>query len=110
MKTYHELKAQAEKLLIEAEALRQKEKADAISLITQQIKDLGISAEELGFAPNPRRQRKPFVVNVKGKAKAKAVAKYRGPNGELWSGGRGRKPQWVVDALAGGRKLEEFLV
>ena len=87
---------------------RQKEKAEVISLIVQQIKDFSISAEELGLASKPRRERKPSA--AKAKAKDAPIAKYRGPNGELWSGGRGRKPQWVVDALAAGRKLEEFLV
>jgi DNA-binding protein H-NS len=36
--------------------------------------------------------------------------KYRGPNGETWSGGRGRKPQWVMQALKEGRDIEEFAV
>ena len=27
-----------------------------------------------------------------------------------WSGGRGRKPQWVTQALKEGRDLEEFAV
>ena len=41
---------------------------------------------------------------------AKSPIKYRGPNGETWSGGRGRKPQWVTQALQQGRDLEEFAV
>jgi DNA-binding protein H-NS len=36
-------------------------------------------------------------------------AKYRGPNGETWSG-RGREPRWLTALEAGGRKKEEFRV
>jgi DNA-binding protein H-NS len=36
--------------------------------------------------------------------------KYRGPNGETWGGGRGRKPRWVQEALKAGKKIEDFAV
>ena len=29
-------------------------------------------------------------------------------NGETWSGGRGRKPRWVTEALAAGKSLSDF--
>lgn len=35
--------------------------------------------------------------------------KYRGPNGEEWSG-RGRPAAWLAELEAGGRSREEFLV
>jgi DNA-binding protein H-NS len=42
--------------------------------------------------------------------KATQAPKYRNPDsGETW-GGRGHRPQWIKDALDGGRQLEEFLV
>jgi DNA-binding protein H-NS len=31
-------------------------------------------------------------------------------NGETWSGGRGRKSRWVTEALAKGKKIEDFAV
>jgi DNA-binding protein H-NS len=36
--------------------------------------------------------------------------KYRGPNGETWAGGLGRKPQWVRNIIDAGRNIEEFKV
>lgn len=36
-------------------------------------------------------------------------AKYRGPNGEEWSG-RGKPPKWMVPLLEAGAKKEDFLV
>lgn len=45
---------------------------------------------------------------VTGKKKSPA-AKYRGPNGEEWSG-RGRPARWLTQLETRGRKREEFLV
>lgn len=103
MSTYLELKEQAEKLLAEAERMREQEIADAISDIKGKIRLYGLTAQDLGLAPSgPGRV---------GKAKsAPDKVKYRGPNGETWSGGRGRKPQWVAQVLKEGRSLEDFAV
>ena len=35
--------------------------------------------------------------------------KYRGPNGEEWSG-RGKRPAWLKEALNAGRQLEDFAI
>lgn len=37
------------------------------------------------------------------------AAKYRGPNGETWSG-RGRQPNWLTALEATGRNKEEFRI
>jgi len=101
--TYLELKEQAEKLLAEAERMREQEIADAIADIKRKIELYGLTAADLGFA-------KAGPGGARGKSSKPAVVKYRGPNGETWSGGRGRKPQWVQDVLQQGRSLEEFSV
>ena len=103
MATYLELKQQAEKLLAEAERMREKEISDAISEIKEKIRLYGLTAQDLGMAPSgPGRSGRPKAVST--------PAKYRGPNGETWSGGRGRKPQWVTAALKEGRSLEDFAI
>src|SRR5262249_7788774 len=43
---------------------------------------------------------------LKGK---KVPPKYRGPSGETWAG-RGAKPRWLVAAMKGGKKLDDFLI
>ena len=104
MATYLELKEQAEKLLAEAERVREQEIADAIAEIKRKIEIYGLTAADLGLAKN---------IGGPGGSRAKPAkspVKYRGPQGETWSGGRGRKPQWVVQALKDGRSLEEFAV
>lgn len=49
-----------------------------------------------------------FLDNKKNKKKS-VVAKFADPTNpeSTWSG-RGRKPKWVVEALASGRQLEDF--
>lgn len=106
MATYLELKEQGEKLLAQAEEMREKEIADVIADIREKVRLYGLTAEDLGFARGG-----PGRGGARGKPAAPAAAiKYRGPNGETWSGGRGRKPQWVTQALSEGRNLEEFAV
>jgi DNA-binding protein H-NS len=39
----------------------------------------------------------------------KVRPKYRGPKGETWAG-RGARPRWLVAAIKGGRKIDDFLI
>jgi DNA-binding protein H-NS len=39
----------------------------------------------------------------------KVPPKYSGPSGETWAG-RGAKPRWLVAAIKGGKKLDDFLI
>src|SRR5262249_59186333 len=39
----------------------------------------------------------------------KVPPKYRGPPGETWAG-RGARPRWLVAAIKGGKKLDDFLI
>src|SRR5262249_54763326 len=40
---------------------------------------------------------------------SKVAPKYRGPNGELWSG-RGATPRWLVPLLDQGKKIDDFRI
>ena len=42
-------------------------------------------------------------------SQGKVAPKYRGPNGELWTG-RGMKPRWMVAAIKEGAKQDDFLI
>ena len=106
MATYLELKAQAEKLLAQAESMREQEIAAAVSDIKEKIKLYGLTAQDLGLLPSG-----PGRAGRVSRAKSgPATIKYRGPKGETWGGGRGRKPQWVTNALKEGKSLEDFAV
>jgi DNA-binding protein H-NS len=109
MASYLELKQRAEKLMQEAEEMRQKEIDEVIADIKEKMKSYGLSAQDLGLtgtggagAAGPRRRT--------AAGKSQGAVKYRGPNGETWSGGRGRKPGWVTQALKEGKNLDEFAV
>jgi len=39
----------------------------------------------------------------------KVPPKYRGPSGDTWAG-RGAMPRWLVAAIKGGKKLDDFLI
>ena len=39
----------------------------------------------------------------------KVAPRYRSPSGETWAG-RGARPRWLVAAVKGGKKLDDFLI
>jgi DNA-binding protein H-NS len=39
----------------------------------------------------------------------KVAPKYKGPNGETWSG-RGLRPRWLITAMNEGKELHDFLI
>lgn len=106
LSSYLELKAQAEALLAQAETVRQQELAAVIQDIKDKMSQYGLSAADLGLTA-PSAAVKTRVVS---KSKSKAPAKYRGPNGETWAGGLGRKPEWVRALLAAGENMDKYLI
>ena len=107
-------------LIAAAEAKRRDKLDDAKAGLRTEMErraaELGIALGDLFSAPgqqapaeqaagkNATRARKP-----RNDTGAKRAAKYRGPNGEEWSG-RGRMPNWLTALEAEGRGREEFLV
>ena len=102
MSTYVELKAQAEALLAQAEQVRKQEIASVVQEIKAKMKEYGLTVADLGGGA--------AVSKKPSKSASSAAAKYRGPNGELWAGGLGRKPEWVRKVLAEGKSLDEYLI
>lgn len=100
MANYSELMAQAQALMAQAEQARKSELASVVAEIKAKMKQFGITVADLGGA------------GAKGaaKSKSKAPAKFKGPNGELWAGGPGRKPEWVRAVLASGKNIEDFRI
>lgn len=100
MATYAELISQAQALMEQAENKRKQELASVISEIKSKMTEFGITLEDLGAKGG---------VRMRGKAKSPVEAKYKGPEGQLWTG-RGRRPEWVNQALATGKSIEEFAI
>lgn len=95
----HRIQSARDELLQEMEA-----KAASIGLSARQLV-LGIGGDKEPEAPEkPRRGRKP------GSGSGEPVAvKFRGPNGETWTG-RGRQPGWLKAAEAEGHNRQEYAV
>ncbi len=103
MSSYVELKAKGEAMLAEAELLRKQEMSSVVQEIKAKMKEFGITVEDLGGSSA-------LSVRKSAKVKSNAPAKYRGPNGELWAGGLGRKPEWVRAVLAQGGNMDIYLI
>lgn len=93
---------QIAQLRVQAEQLRNQERSGVIEEIRKKIAEYGITASDLKLTSRPAGRRAGAVAATRG------AAKYRGPTGETWSGGRGRKPRWVTEALAAGKSLSDF--
>lgn len=102
MATIDDIQKQIDELLKKKNEIIQKEKEAVIQDIKAKIKSYDITAQELDL---------PTVVIERTRAKStKPVkAKYRGPNGEEWSG-RGRKPQWIQNIETKGESIEKYLI
>ncbi len=75
-----------------------RQKAEARAKVEAFARDLGYSLAEL-------------VGNETKITRAPAAAKYRHPeNPALTWSGRGRKPQWFVDALAAGKSKDDLAI
>lgn len=118
-KTYDQIQRQIAALTAEAEAIRQKEVGEVIGRIREAITHYRLTAADLGFdtgaapkAAKPGRNpsgRKAGPKADKAASRGASGALYRDETGRTWAG-RGKRPQWLRDALAAGRKLEDFKV
>ena len=94
--------AQIAKLRKQAEELRNQERAGVIDELRRKVAEYGLTAADLKLGGRGGGKRSVSAAPLKG------AAKYRSPTGETWSGGRGRKPRWITEALAAGKSLSDF--
>jgi DNA-binding protein H-NS len=112
-KSYSQVQKQIAKLQREAEGLKKKEIGGVVERIKTAIAHYELTAEDLfggrqsKRSPGSNGMAKPSGgAALKGK---KVPIKYRDENGNTWSA-RGSQPRWLAEALASGRRIEEFLV
>ena len=112
-KSYAQIVKQIETLKQEAERARRKEIEGVVGRIREAIMAYGLTASDLGFGTQALRSSKAGSPAKKrgrkaGKAaKPAGVVKYRNETGGTWVG-RGKRPQWLRDALASGKQLADF--
>ena len=88
----------------EVDTRRTKEIEDLRVKVAESAQSLGISVEELFGLQSGRRSTRETK-----HPKGKQPAKYRGPNGEEWSG-KGPSPRWMKPYLAQGKTKQDFLI
>lgn len=103
MPTYIEIQKQIEQLRAQGEQVRLSELASVISDVKAKIKQFGLSAKDLGLTGG--RSSGPAA-----RSSSKSTPMFRNKDGLTWSGGRGRKPDWVKAILNAGGSVEEFRI
>lgn len=98
--TYADLQEQIAKLQNEAQRVRKEELSSVIARLRADVKTYELTPQDLFGKVSSKAP--------KGKAGASATPKFSDGKGNHWVG-RGPRPQWLRDALAAGKKLEEFV-
>lgn len=104
MKTTENLKdllAQQDALAKRIADVRAAEKAKTIETVREMIADYGLTPVDCGFRGQ--------TIGTSPRRGDVVIPKYRGPNGETWSG-RGRAPNWLMALEAQGQSRESFKV
>lgn len=116
-----DIQNQIEKLQKQAADIKAKEFQGTVQEIIEKMQAFGITVKDLQGAKSSKPRKTTRAVRGKKKSartpvekpvaenKKSAPAKYRGPNGETWSG-RGLTPRWLSALIAQGHDKESFEV
>jgi DNA-binding protein H-NS len=111
-----DIQSQIEKLQKQANEIKAKEFNSTVQDILAKMQAFGITVKDLQSAKPVKATKgargkggatKPAKANKK--SGVPVAAKYRGPNGETWSG-RGLTPKWMAALIAQGQTKESFAV
>ena len=112
-----DIQSQIEKLQKQANDIKAKEFTATVYEIQAKMQAFGITLKDLQSTKGAKGGRgkaktslakAPKAAKTR-KASAPVAAKYRGPNGETWSG-RGLMPKWLSALVAQGQSKESFSV
>ena len=113
-----DIQTQIEKLQKQANEIKAKDFQSTVQEILAKMQAFGITVKDLqAVKPGKAGRGKAKVGSVKlakapkaaKKASTPVAAKYRGPNGETWSG-RGLTPRWLSTLIAQGQSKEAFAI
>ena len=114
-KSYAQVMKQIDGLKLQAEKLRNSEISGVVKRIRDAISFYNLTAADLGLGAKAKSEVGTTAAPATGKkrkgaaAKKPKVVKFRNDSGGTW-GGIGKRPQWLRDALAGGKQLSDFAV
>ena len=107
------LRQQISEMEKQAAELQKKNRPAVLAELREQMAAYGITAEELSRPASKARPKAPpakAASPAKGKKPVvSSPAKYRGPEGQEWTG-RGTAPKWLNDLVAGGKTRDDFLI
>jgi len=109
-----DIQTQIEKLQKQASEIKTKEFAATVKEIQAKMQAFGITVKDIqvrkpGKPGRVAKVKAPKAAKASRKAGVPVAAKYRGPNGETWSG-RGLTPKWLAALVAQGQSKESFAV
>ena len=111
-----EIQQQIEKLQKQAKEIKTREFDKTVRDILSKMEAFGITLNDLrqGKKPSAKAGKAPTgpksrAQSAPAKARVVVAPKYRGPNGEVWSG-RGLMPRWLASLVAQGQTRESFLI
>lgn len=114
-----DIQNQIEKLQKQATEIKAKEFDKTLEEIVGKMQAFGITLKDVQRAMGKgvkagKGHTKAFAKKPAGKRSSKmagatVAAKYRGPNGETWSG-RGLMPKWLASLVAQGQSKESFAI
>ena len=109
------IQSQIEKLQKQASEIKAKEFDKTVQDIREKMQAFGITVKDLQPGKGSKKSaarlpaKKRAAAGVKKAAGLPVAAKYRGPEGQSWSG-RGLTPRWMAALIAQGRTKEEFTI
>ena len=112
-----DIQSQIQKLQKQAAEIRSREFDATVQDILSKMEAFGITTKDLQVTSvrskgrgRPAAKGVSKVAVTKKKYATKTVAaKYRGPNGETWSG-RGLTPRWLASLIEQGKSKEDFAI
>lgn len=111
-----DIQGQIDKLQKQASDIRAKEFDKTVRDILATMQAFGITTKDLQAASNKggkaraaKPAKQPRTKSAKSNAGVPVAPKFRGPNGETWSG-RGLTPRWLAALEAQGSKREDFAI
>jgi DNA-binding protein H-NS len=100
-----ELKALQKKVERAIASHEQRARKDALNAVKEKAKELGFSLNELVGGPDGAKAK------ASGASRTPSEPKYRNPDDatQTWTG-RGRKPNWIKDAIDAGADIDTMLI
>ena len=109
------IQSQIEKLQKQASEIKAKEFHKTVQDIREKMQAFGITVRDLQSGKASKKAaarpaaKKRAAAGAKKVTGASVAAKYRGPQGQSWSG-RGLTPRWMAALIAQGHTKEEFTI